>query len=242
MWAKIKQLPVGWRYIIYSVPAFLVSVVLLAVLLNLLITHEYDRVEIRNMEVLSGVSSESVNDFRAGLIDLLQTEGYVDGEVVIDDVVVRDGTVEMLRQGDAGTVMTFLIDIDSLKQTYRVQITDTNQETMDVTAYIICPRATERKYSDTECRGHYGTDGNDVGLYLPYSGKLGTGEKYLVKTITMTSTGDEILQVYLYSCDEKNPPVIEAETAAREFVNSVGDNGNGYIYNVRVGYCEGDAI
>lgn len=241
MWAKFKKLPVSVRYIIYSIPFVVVIVILAIVLVGMLIPHEYDRVTIVNDEVLGEMSGGSVNNFKTGLIGLLQENGYVGEDMTVDDVVVRDGTVETFRNGEAGTVTTFLVDIDSLRQTYRVQVTDTSDNLTDVSAYITCPKVEEMKYSESECKGHYGSTSSAVEMHLPYTGVLANGEKYLIKSVTMTNAGERVLQIYLYSCDNLAPAVAEVESAVRSFVESTGDQDE-YIYNVRTGYCEGDAI
>jgi len=240
---KFRELPKWVRYVIYAVPFVVVIVVLVVILVGLLTPHDYDRVTVVNNEALDEMSGGAVNDFRTGLIDLLQREGYVREDATVDDVIVREGTVETFRNGDAGTVTTFLVDIPSVRQTYRVQVTDGGEEMTDVPAYITCPKAEEIKYPDTECRGHYGSTSAAVELYLPYSGALASGEKYLVKSVTGNNRGEKVLQIYLYSCDASDTEVLaaEAEAAVREFVRSVGDEVE-YVYNVRTGYCEGDAI
>ena len=245
MWAKFKELPKGVRYVVYAVPFVVVIAVLVVVLVGLLTPHEYDRVTVVNGEALDEMSGGAVNDFRTGLIDLLQREGYVGEDATVDDVVVREGTVETFRNGEAGAVTTFLVDIPSVRQTYRVQVTDGGGEMTDVPAYITCPKAEEMKYPDTECRGHYGSTSAAVETYLPYSGVLASGEKYLVKSVSLNKTGERVLQIYLYSCGADAGAtaalVKEVEQAVRDFVVSTGDT-DSYIYNVRTGYCEGDAI
>lgn len=238
---KIKSLPTAIRYLLYGLPAMIVIVVLVVILVNMLIPREYDRVTIENEGALSGMSGDKINDFRTGLIGVLQEEGYVGEDATVDDVVVREGSVDTFRNGEEGSVTTFLIDIDSLRQTYRVRVTDAPEDMTDVSTYITCPKIEEMKYPESECRGHYGSTSKAAELYMPYTGVLASGEKYLIKSITMTNVGEQVLQIYLYSCDEAVPPVVEAEAAAREFVQSVGDDGD-YVYNVRTGYCEGDAI
>lgn len=242
MWAKFGMLPRWAKFAIWMVPAVMVMVVLVVILVELLTPHDYDRVTIANNDVLEGVSGKSVNDFRASLLGLLQDEGLINEEMTVDDVAIREGTVDVFRNGEDGTVTTFLADIDSLKQTYRVRVTDTDKEMTDITVYITCPKAEEMKYTDAECRGHYGSTSESVGQYLPYLGVLAGGEKYLIKTITQTNTGEQVLQIYLYSCGA-DPTILsgEVETAVKELVQSIGDASE-YVYNVRTGYCEGDAI
>jgi|GEM_PF-3305280 len=229
------------KYIIYGVMAVVVIAMLVVVLVSMLVPHEYDRVTIENPEALEGMSSRSVNDFRESLILLLQDEGLAGEDMVVDDVVIRDGTVESFRYGDEGTVTTFIADIDSIRQSYEVRVIDSTQDSTDLSVYITCPRVDEMKYPEVECRGHYGDTSKSVELYLPYEGKLASGEKYLVKTITNGRSGERMLQVYLYSCDESEPPVSAAEDAAKGLLEEVGDVSE-YVVNVRTGYCEGDAI
>ena len=228
------------KWIIYVVPIVVIAV-LVAILVNLLMPREYERVTIENQGALDGVSDRSVNDFRESLIELLQGQGFVGEDATVDDVVIRGDTVDSFRSSDGSVVTTFIADIDSIRQTYRVRITDTNQDLTDLSVYIACPRMEEMKYPEVECKGHYGSTSAAVDLYLPYAGTLASGEKYLVKSITTASDGERALQIYLYSCDEAVPPTAETEAAVRDWVAKIGDTVD-YVYNVRVGYCEGDAI
>ena len=108
---------------------------------------------------------------------------------------------------------------------------------------VRCPNVAEQKYDDNECVGVSENSGKAVGLYLPYEMTLASGEKVLVKKLGLNSEGLLDLKIYLYSCDEENPPVTETEAVIKKWVEELGDPvAEHYTYDVRAGYCEGDAI
>ena len=86
------------------------------------------------------------------------------------------------------------------------------------------------------------TTNNGATVTITDTANLPSGEKYIVKSITSTNKGEHILQIYLYSCNNTNIPVTETEEAVKQWVTDIGDDVDYFTYNVRTGYCEGDAI
>lgn len=87
---------------------------------------------------------------------------------VIDDVIVREGSYEE-EAGDKDGVVgaRFIIDIDSIQQTYIVYMAWSNLP--DETPPIIdCPSMNESKYPESICRGTY-RNTLSLSLYLPYT-------------------------------------------------------------------------
>ena len=203
---------------------------------------EKDAVKVANSDAASKISSEDMDTFRKVLIYFLRDNGLIASDATVDDVAVRADSVKASSTTDANknvtTKTTFLIDIDSIKQTYHVKIYNSTAELTSPPVEITCPNTSEMKYPDVECVGRNGDTNKKVSKNLPYTASLDSGEKVLVKNLTDSTT----LQIYLYSCNAKNPPVSAAEKLVRDWVSSIGDNAKNYTYNVRTGYCEGDAI
>ena len=231
---------------------------LLGVLIWNLVPKDYDKVRIENREAAAEISNDEMNDFKKELLALLRNNGIVDGDTVIDDVAIRDGSVassvNVDNDGGYWKETTFIVDIDSIKQTYVVKMVDSDEEITGMKTQLYCPKLSETKYPASECKDIYWAHGemsraknNYLEYNLPYEFKLPTtGEKVLVRSVDVAKKNGkwtQTVQVYLYSCDEKNPPVAEAEEAVRKWVESLDDpTSRYYTYNIRTGYCEGDAI
>lgn len=95
-------------------------------------------------------------------------EDNVDGvtKTNIDDAVIRDGTYEEETNNEI-TTAKFLLDIDSIKQTYAVTVSWS--DTVELSDYVAvdCPSQDMMKYPDTVCYGMY-NDTYSLDLYLPY--------------------------------------------------------------------------
>ena len=85
----------------------------------------------------------------------------------VDDAVIREGTYEESTENDI-TTATFLLDIDSLKQTYFVTVSWSDKVALYDYMTVDCPPQSEMKYPDTVCYGMYNNT-YSLDLYLPYS-------------------------------------------------------------------------
>lgn len=85
----------------------------------------------------------------------------------IDDAVIRDGTYEEITENEI-TTATFLLDIDSIKQTYYITVSWSDTVTIYDYMTVNCPPQNEMKYPDTVCYGMY-NDTYSLDLYLPYA-------------------------------------------------------------------------
>lgn len=89
-------------------------------------------------------------------------------EANINDVAIREGSYEEEVADDGSMKVTFLVDIDSLKQTYVVYTgLSADQKTVFETV-VDCPPIFEMKYPETVCKGAY-HDTYSLELYVPYA-------------------------------------------------------------------------
>ena len=84
----------------------------------------------------------------------------------IDDVVIREGTYEESTENDI-TTATFLVDIDSLKQTYLITVAWSDKVELYDYMTVNCPPQNQMKYPETVCYGMYNNT-YSLDLYLPY--------------------------------------------------------------------------
>ena len=222
------------------------SLIAVLFIINLILSSlpkDYDRATLENPEAISSyLSSNEIDDFRISLLSFLESY-YIDKGSTIDDIQIRPDSVQSFKStnsyGDYANI-SFLIDIDSLKQTFRIDYISDHTKRTSPRTEITCPKVSETKYPDSICKNTLTPNiSASIKSYLPYETRLPSGEKILVKKLTYKS-GPQ-LEIYLYSCDDKNPPVTAAESLVKTWVETIGDDRN-YNYNVRTGYCEGDAI
>lgn len=241
----------NWKKRIMVSLIVIVLLVLAGMLVWIIIPKDYDKVTMSNTEeLLAKVGNGELNNFRQELLNLLRGNGVIGMDETVDDVVVREGTVvsstDAYSEDEYWRTTTFLVDIDSIKQTYSVKIVESEKNMEGVTAQIYCPKLSDSKYPESKCNGLYYSDNSSIEYRLPHEMELASGEKVLVKALdTVKKQGGwkNIVQVYLYSCDEINPPVSETEALVRKWVDEVGDGFKDYYtYNIRTGYCEGDTI
>lgn len=213
---------------------------------NVLLPKDYDRVTINNSEVISDVNREDLNSFRRQLLNLLIERELIEKEAKVEDVSIREDSVVKQSAVEKGGIYSkwtsFLVDIDSIKQTYRVNITDSNKTMNNSPVQISCPMISEMKYPEEKCIGVYGYSSNSVRNWVPYELKMDSGEKVLVKSLDSVN-GRSVLQIYLYNCDTNGPSKDTIKKFVKDWVVALGDEASeNYSYNVRTGYCEGDVI
>ena len=86
----------------------------------------------------------------------------------IKDVVVREGTYEEVENADGSVSVSFIVDIDSLKQTYVVETGWSKDKRTVYEVIVDCPPVDQMKYPETVCHGMY-NDTYSLDLYLPYA-------------------------------------------------------------------------
>lgn len=160
----------------------------------------------------------------------------------INDAVIRDGTYNEKENADGTIAISFLVDIDSLKQTYVVNTGwDSNKsELYDIV--VDCPPLNQMKYKETVCYGaYYNTYSPE--LYLPYSetSVVSDAEGQTIEAgnyyITADSYNKEI-NIRVSICD-----VEKYKAEALKYLESTPIKLSEYTINYEVNdinvYCEG---
>lgn len=87
---------------------------------------------------------------------------------IIRDVQIRDGSYTEEEVNNDGVIQAgFIVDIDSIQQTYRVTISWDKNDASVMDAIIDCPTPDENRFPDSFCQGTY-RNTNDLSLYLPH--------------------------------------------------------------------------
>ena len=163
------------------------------------------RIEIENGgEVTSAIPDEYMENFKKTLWELISSNVDNIDKNVIDDVVIRDGTYEEVINENVKSV-NFIIDIDSIKQTFAVSIgwSENSKDGPDNNVSIECPPVDEMKYPETVCYGMYNNT-YSLDLYLPHTVYPEGSEDDGVTAPNYMITGDEstkTLDIMVSACN-----------------------------------------
>lgn len=106
-----------------------------------------------------GVKQEVWNLLEKNVSNLTQSN--------IDDAVIREGTYSETYNNDIITA-TFLLDIESLRQTYAITVSWSKKVDVYDAIQINCPPRDQMLYPETICYGMYNNT-YSLDLYLPYA-------------------------------------------------------------------------
>lgn len=112
----------------------------------------------------------------------------------ISDVAIREGSYTESKNEDGSIRADFLVDIDSLKQTYKVSTGWSANGRVVREVIVNCPLVSEMKYKDTVCRGMY-NDSYSLDVYFPY-------EVYPERD--ESQAGESLAPNYILNVDEEN--------------------------------------
>ena len=141
---------------------------------------------------------------------------------IIKDAVVREGsyTEEKREIGDKGEIshqVSFIIDIDSIQQSYKVIL---GWSKNDLTTPIIdCLPVSEAKYPNSFCQGTY-RNSNSLALYLPYQIESPYKAEYDFVGPDVYIDGDEsthVITVWLTPCNNRE----ENKEKANEYIKTI---------------------
>lgn len=138
----------------------------LMVLLVIFLNQEKTHIVIQDDTELKAVPAAEMDSFKVILWNLISANVKDVDRSVIDDVKVRPGSYKVSTEEDI-TYTDFIIDIDSIKQTYTVAIQWSSKEQLPDGVIINCPTKAKMKYPETYCKGMY-NDSYSFELYIPY--------------------------------------------------------------------------
>ena len=141
---------------------------------------------------------------------------------------------------DSDIEVDFIIDIDELKVTYKVYHAYTTDKGKLVGDTIInCPAYSQLKYQEQECEGMFGSTAKNIELYLPYEGKIKSGEPFYVSYKYYTN-GEPYIEVAINSCGDKKI-LDQALELTKEYLQSNSVNPDDFIFEVPSRFCPGGA-
>ena len=218
----------GGKITLWVILQLIVIIILISVVSSTF--QEKERVEIENEDTISSVvPKEYIESFKETLWELISNNVPNADRSVVDDIVVRDDSYEEIVEGKAKSV-NFIIDIDSIKQTFMVSIgwSEDSDSSPDNNIGISCPPKNKMKYPETVCYGMYNNT-YSLDLYLPhsvypegYEDDGGIAPNYMI-------TGDEYnetLDIMVSTCDAEG-----FKEAAWNYLDSLPIDFSNYTVN-----------
>lgn len=144
----------------------LIFIIFIILTINSLINSKKPNVDLSDQQIKNIPSTEQ-DIFQEQLWNLLSSNKDLDTNI-IKDATIRDDSYNEYTDSGYKTA-TFLIDINSLKLTYKVSISwGEDGEILPDSVLINCPPQSEMKYPETICQGMYNNT-YSLDLYLPYA-------------------------------------------------------------------------
>lgn len=150
----------------------------------------------------------------------------------IDDATIRDGSYEEITENDI-TTATFLLDIDSLKQTYFITVSWSDVVELHDYLSIDCPSQSEMKYPETVCYGMYNNT-YSMDLYLPYAeypegADEDDAEPMAPNFIIHGDEDEKTIDIMVSACDEDG-----FKKKAMDYLETVPIDFSDYTINIEV--------
>ena len=166
------NLPLKQKLIILSVPIFIIIVTAISLFMMNRDVISEEEVKIQNSDqYLSNISIENRHTIQEVLYDFLTEKFNLD--IKPSDIYIREDSYSE-EIVDEFTISKFIIDIDSLKISYRISFASPYDKYTSENPIIDCPELSEMKYPDTPCVGMYNstqslqeTQNNPINEVLP---------------------------------------------------------------------------
>ena len=196
-------------------------------------TREKTHVEIENSPGYSDEIPSNAEEFISDNIWQIIKSKVADADRNDVEVTIREGTLDVVENDDGSVSANFIVDIDSLKQTFTVSTGWTKNGDTVFETIVDCPPISEMKYPETVCYGaYYNTYSLD--LYLPYivypEGAVEdddsmTAPNYMISGDEETKT----LDVMVSACDVEG-----FKKAAWDYLNGLPIDFTNYTVNYEI--------
>ena len=203
-----------------------------------------DSIQIDNIsEAVSGLSQDQIDNATHQLYDMVSLNAG-DSKIPTSGAIVRADTVESeyYQEYDLN-YRSFIVDIDSIRQSYWIQLEWSDAEgDIPISGYpvlVLCiSDPADMHYQDFNCRNNGSSDQTasksqftNVDTYLPYIGKLPSGESYTIIYNYLDSSNKESLKISVNNCGDKTIKD-SALTATKDYLKSVGFDPKKFTYEI----------
>ncbi len=200
------------KFFIIFIPALIIIIIITSFIIHTII-QESQKVSIINLDEKTSSAPIIEKDlFRRQLKNVILLNPDIKASD-IKDAVIRDGSYSEEIKNEV-TTAKFIIDIDSIKQSYVVNFSWSNTENIPNNIFIECPTIFESKYPDSNCVGMYTTSSSPE-LYLPYKGTTKSGIQYEI-SVKQYNGGNFYFEVSTKDCQNLD----EAKAAAEVWLNT----------------------
>lgn len=197
-----------------------VLVVVTLVLLVQGLTKEVNPVEVVGDDKVGAELPQDAQEFIAENIwEVVKSNVAEFNQNDIADAVIREGTYEEREMEDGSVRANFIVDIDSLKQSYTISTGWSEDKKVVYEVVVDCPPLAQMKYPETVCYGMYNNT-YSINLYLPYIvNPEGYDKEDAVLAPDIYIDADEsekIVEVMVSACDAD-----KFKREAMEYLNSI---------------------
>ena len=196
-----------------------------------------DHIEVDDgAEILSNMPSAERELYENELWNVIiaHTEG-LDNSIVKEAIIREDSYTEEIDSENGVSKVSFLIDIDSIRQTYKVYAGWTKNEPFTVSPVIECVSVKESKYPDSICFGTYNNT-YSLDLYLPWKIESPYKNEYSYAVPEVYIDGDEInhtITAYIVPCNNLE----ENKKKANNYIQTIPGHDN-----YKIEYVVGDHV
>lgn len=172
-----------------------------------------------SFDTKTNIPSVELKNIRETLVNVIRnnTENFSESTTYLG--VARDYS-EVVNSGQ--TKADFIVDFDTIKESYAVEVTWPDPNDGSPNIVISCP-VFDTKYPETPCETEVNSS-SDVVSYLPYEGIMKSGEKYKIRG--KYSDGKLYLEV------STNGDAVEAFDDAKKWVDSLPLKTRDFLYYV----------
>lgn len=209
------------------------TIIIIVVVSVILIIKSEPKVEISFDEKVN-IPGEELKNARAKLVNVIRNNTENFNKNIVYKGVARDYTE---NKADDFTTAEFIVDFDSISESYKVSITWPDPNDGSPNIFISCPLL-DSKYPETPCATE-ANDSKDILNYLPHDGKLDSGESYSV--VGKYDGGESYVEVKVESCG--NEAILnKALEAARKWISSIYLNPDDYRIYVPGDICKNNKM
>ncbi len=222
-----------FRRLIFVIVMLVLIVAVVVVVIILLSSRQrlsissVNAVEIVNYEELEIMPPvEQQTDLNMRLYSVLEQHFDVNQKMPIQGVVRPESLQSDYKNGL--TTIAFIVDIDEFRQSYSVEVSwalDENTEVPNLSS-VECVSRSLSKYPDEICYGMY-YDSTSSAIYLPYTGQLTSGVKFLAENEGIDNYGVEHVVVSVQNCYQwpvefSTSNAVEAVEAVKKYLKDEG--------------------
>ncbi|MBR3236327.1 hypothetical protein IKF92_01430 [Candidatus Saccharibacteria bacterium] len=210
----------------------LVQIIIIAVLVSIVQTFTGERqhafIDDSNDVDMSSKAEDFISD---SIWELIEANIPNVDKNNIDDIVIREGTYEEIENDDGSVSVNFIVDIDSLKQTYTVSTGWTKDKSTIYEVIVDCPQQKLMKYPETVCQGTYNNT-YSLDLYLPYVVDS-ENEDATSNVYVYGNENDKTINVEVSACDPE-----KYKKMAMDYLESTPIKLSDYTINYEVSYTD----